>query len=613
MKRLLLSISFICSIALHTAASAAPKAPKGGVKLPSENMFLVNDERGKFLCGLVKKWESGKLVGKAKDYFLPVRVEISQLKKKPKTAAATKKLKKLKNQQKKGKKACAGGPPSTPVAPPNPTPVPTPDHLAEKTTPVTLDDLNHLYRHAGLGVPPQEALSFVGGPVGPLVDYFMTLQSDGAVEDEARTWLDQNTAEPHYPASNPTTTGINMYALRILMKSPNQFHERLALLALHDRLATSSRAVESVTAQRRLMVDHLTLIRQAAWGNLDYAKLVEDIGEDGVMVRWLTLDRNTLTAPNEDYARELMELFSLDTVNNAGEPNYTNEDIINIARAFTGWNLLQVNGQWRVIFTPATFDADPNKTIFAGTAWQGTVQGGRDVVRHIFAHHPNASVSTAKWIAREYLKEDAPEAVIGQLAALVKENNFLLKPVFAKLLKSEEFYKAEYQFSIAKTPVERFVHLTRIMDQVGMPYDFVTVRNSLANMGCVLTQTETVFGCDKLEELPDGQRLLNSANLITSLSNNNNLFNANGFDYSRFFPNPAPSADEMVDHMERVFGLNLPIVRKAAIRDYMNNAMNNNGTLVSEPWNPANTAMVRRKVAGLFRLYAQIPLSHDLR
>ena len=616
MKKLVWLVITVMAFQFGSNNAYAAKPPKGAVKLTSEQIFISDSSLGQFLCGQVRGWEAGKLVGKGKEFFLPMRVELSKFKKLAKTAANLKKMKNMKAKQKKAKEACAGGPPETvpPVSSPEPTPVgPPADVLPENTAAVTREDVDHLYRRAGLGLAPEEAYNFVGLSTSELVDYFMTYKIEYGIENEAYHWLDENPAAPHAPQSQPTVNGLSMYALRILMKTTNQFHERLALLSLHDRLATSSRAVETNGNQRFLMYNHLNLIRQVGSRDMNYAQLLEEIGEDAVMVRWLTLDRSTRKAPNEDYARELMELFSLDTVNDLGEPNYNNNDIIQVARAFTGWNLAQFGQEWRVIFTPLNFDPDPNKVIFAGTAHEGVVKTGRDVVKHILANHPNAPISLAKWMLREYLREDASPAIVAQLAFLLKENNYNMRPAFAKLLKSAEFYKAENQFTIAKTPVERFVHLARIMDRVGMPYDFAAIRSALANMGCVLTRTETVFGCDKLEELPEGQRLLNSVNMVTSLSNNDGLFNQNAFSYRAFFPTTTPTPDEVIDNMEKLFGVKIPSVRRLAFRDFMNSSMNNSGALVTDLFNPANNTQIRRKMGGLFRVFASMPQVHDLR
>ncbi len=617
----ILQISAYLILISGTVAHAAKAPPKGASKLPTESIFATTSSTGVVICGQTKGWEPGKMIGKGSEFFMPLRIEIKNYKKKTKVLSNDKKLKKLKKKLKDNKEVCKAGPlENNPTPPSEATPETTPAPAPNTTfnayeSPLTEEDINHLYRKAGLGLPTDQAKSFINQSSSQLVNYFMQYIDEPEVEEDAVSWLDENPVAPHYPNSSITANGINLYALRLLTKTQNQFHERFALLSLHDRLATSVNAVNTDGSMRYLMLNHLRLLRTVGAREMNYRKLIEEIGEDAVMVRWLTLDKNVKTAPNEDYARELMELFSLDTVNDAAQDNYTNLDIIQVARAFTGWNVLKFGTEWRVIFTPNTFDAAEDKVIFEGTPYAGVVKTGRDVVNHIFNAHPNASVSLAKFLAREYLREDVSPEIISSLAVLIKENNYNLAPVMAKLLSSAEFFKTENRFSIAKTPVERFVHLMRIMDKALMPYDFKNVREKLLDMGCILTQTESVFGCDKLEELPDGQRLLYSANLITTLSNNNTIFTNNNWTYAKLFPEgvTAPTPDQMIDHMQEIFGFNITILARAALRDYLNSAMNNQGSLIAENWNPTNAAMVRRKVAGLYRIFAAMPQIHDLR
>ena len=603
MKKLFDAIRVIAAILLlSTPAVAKPKKrvkpPKGAIVLPESRVFMTRGVDGPLYCGGKKSYEPGKMVGKKSAFFMPLKRDVERFKKRAKTKRAKKKLKVLSEKLNEAKAICREGPPPA-------------DLFAAYAQPLTYEDIYHLYRRAGLGPPTTEAMSFHTKSSSELVENFMTYFHDGYVESLSNSWLDEDPEAPHYPDKDLTPNGLNLYALIILTKTPNHFFERLALIELHDRLATSVNVVGGT--QRRMMIDHLLLLRTTGALAMDYPRLIAELGEDPLMIRWLTLDRSTNAAPNENYARELMELFTLDTADNNGAPNYTSQDIAQIAKAFTGWGVSDKTGVWKAVFDPAKSDITNDKVIFKGMPYQGNVKTGRDVVSHIFAKHPNASVSLAKFIAREYFREDLDPGKIANIAYWIKENDFQLRPVFKKLLSSEEFYKSENRFAIAKTPGERFVHLVRIMDRMGMPYDIKNVRNNLAAMGCVVTQPETVFGCDKTEEVPVSQRLLRSANLITSLSNANTLFTQVGWDYSRLMPYPGAGAEDLVTHFEAMFGVTLNAENRASMLDYLNSAMNNQGNLVAERWNPNNNAHIRRKVAGLFRLFAMTPQFHDLR
>ena len=125
-----------------------------------------------------------------------------------------------------------------------------------------------------------------------------------------------------------------------------------------------------------------------------------------------------------------------------------------------------------------------------------------------------------------------------------------------------------------------------------------------------MTQTETVFGCVKMQEMPEGQRLLNSTRYVTTLANEfNNLEN-----YRLFYPNANPSDMQLVGNFEKIFGIKLTAERKRSVLDYLNSNMSNDGTLLDSPWDPQGSIQyLRRKVAGLFRIFANMPEMHDVR
>jgi hypothetical protein len=118
------------------------------------------------------------------------------------------------------------------------------------------------------------------------------------------------------------------------------------------------------------------MIRDHALGR--FGPFLQAISQDGAMLVWLDSNRNVKGAPNENYARELMELFSL------GVGNYTEADIREVARAFTGWH---TDGE-RFRFKPELHDAGP-KTVFGKT---GNWDGG-DIVK-IVLEQPAHNTST---------------------------------------------------------------------------------------------------------------------------------------------------------------------------------------------------------------------------
>src|SRR4029077_7619102 len=137
-----------------------------------------------------------------------------------------------------------------------------------------------------------------------------------------------------------------MYRMRF---SPHRLRERMTLF-WHNHFATSNSKVRSL----KLMQQQNETLRRHALGHFD--ALLAEMTVDPAMIVWLDSDTNKKNAPNENYAREVMELFSL------GVGHYTEKDIQEAARALTGWKM----AAGRAVFDPAEFD-DSEKTVFGKT------------------------------------------------------------------------------------------------------------------------------------------------------------------------------------------------------------------------------------------------------
>ena len=207
-----------------------------------------------------------------------------------------------------------------------------------------------------------------------------------------------------------------------------------------------------------LIYKQQTTIRQDCLGN--YKKMVKDLTVDMAMLRYLNGYLNTATAPDENYARELQELF---TVGKGPDSKYTEADVKEAAKVLTGW---QVNlNTYQTVFNPArhstaskTFSSFYNNTVIPGRT--GATAGDlelNDLLNMIFAQN-----EVAKYIVRKFYRwfvyyeiDAATEAnVITPLADIFRSNNYEIKPVLNALFKSEHFYDVLNQSCIIKSPVD---------------------------------------------------------------------------------------------------------------------------------------------------------------
>src|ERR1051325_8390825 len=237
------------------------------------------------------------------------------------------------------------------------------------------DEAAHLLRRAGFGGTPDEieALTTKGreGAVDYLLNY--TAISNQTMDSLLQASFDFSDLTDNQKFNNGE---IRRWWFTRMVATQRQFEEKMTLF-WHNHFATASSKVQDIY----LYVQNLKL-RQNSLGRFD--DLLLAVAQDPAMLIWLDGVTNVLGKPNENFGRELQELFTMginDVV--TGEPNYTEDDVKQIARAFTGWNFQRAAGsQFGFSFRLVANQHDNGaKTIYAGTPYQ--VSGnlsGEDVI-----------------------------------------------------------------------------------------------------------------------------------------------------------------------------------------------------------------------------------------
>ncbi len=190
-----------------------------------------------------------------------------------------------------------------------------------------------------------------------------------------------------------------------------------------------------------------TLLRAHSLG--DFKQFVHEMGISSAMLIYLNGIENRVDSPNENYARELLELFTMGITGSAGTANYTQTDIEELARTLTGFGI-DVYGTQEAVLIPGWHD-NGFKTIFGQTGrW-----GYDDVVPLIFEQRGS---ETAHFVCRELYQEFvypiANEEIVAELASLMVANDYELEPVIRTLLNSAHFFDAATIGARVKSPVE---------------------------------------------------------------------------------------------------------------------------------------------------------------
>lgn len=289
----------------------------------------------------------------------------------------------------------------------------------------------HLLRRAGFGARPDE------------LDAYVQLGFDGTVTRLIEYEAQPETTDP----APPEQVGLEIWWLNRMLRTRRPLQEKMTLF-WHGHLTSALTKVRNPA----LMLNQNQLFRASALGR--YEDLLRAISRDAAMIHWLDLNTNRKGAPNENYARELLELFTL------GIGNYTEDDVREVARAFTGWSATPAG---EFVFNRNQHDFGP-KTVLGQT---GNFDGD-DVCALLAAHPATARFLTTK-LFRFFAYPDPEPAVIDRLADAYLASGGSIKTVVEQILRSPEFVSERAYRALIKSPVELVVGALRTLGAEQVP------------------------------------------------------------------------------------------------------------------------------------------------
>ncbi|MEE2822276.1 MAG: DUF1800 domain-containing protein [Acidobacteriota bacterium] len=306
----------------------------------------------------------------------------------------------------------------------------------------------HLMRRAGFSAPTEELNQLVDMGFEAAVDTLLNYEQadDTAMEDglKKKDYTLLRTSKNGKTILN-NVAEIQRWWLYRMINSERQLLEKMTLF-WHNHFATSVKTVKQVAPDGvSYMMAQNKLLRKHALGN--FRTMVEEITVDPAMLVWLDNRSNVKKSPNENWARELVELFTM------GEGNYTDQDVVAAARAFTGWGLENKTGQF--IFRSSKHDYG-QKTFLGVT---GHLDGS-DIIDIVFQQDV-----TAEFIARKafefFVYASPSEDIVVDLADVFRKNNYEIAPLMKAIFKHREFYSSKAYRGLIKSPAELVVGLYR--------------------------------------------------------------------------------------------------------------------------------------------------------
>jgi uncharacterized protein (DUF1800 family) len=363
--------------------------------------------------------------------------------------------------------------------------------------PIGLEGARHLLSRTAFAAPDAEVKAFAKLTRAEAADRLVKAANPVAVT-AAPTWvgdalevpvkmrgLTQEQRQELNRRYQEQTFVLREWWFREMLNTPSPLTEKMTLF-WHNHFATSQQKVRFTP----YMFNQNMTFRRNALGN--FGTMLHEIARDPAMLIYLDAANSRKEQPNENFAREVMELFTL------GEGHYTEKDIKEVARAFTGWSVDRDTGKY--MFRRVSHDYG-KKTIFDKT---GDFEG--DQVLDMLLARPETAQFITRKLWREFVAPVLDENEIKRMAAIYLESGYNTGKLMRTMLASDAFYAPENRAALIKSPVE-FVVGTLKTFEIDPPNMRPFVLSS-ALLG------QNLFSPPNVKGWPGGEAWINSASLL---------------------------------------------------------------------------------------------------
>lgn len=423
----------------------------------------------------------------------------------------------------------------------------------------------HLLRRFGLGASEAELSYYLKDGLNGAIDKLLEYDNaDEGFNVDIEKMANQN--------GQIQAQAVGVWWTLRLIATRRPLQEKMTVF-WHDHFATSASKVQGGP----LVHQQNELLRINATGS--FRTMLQEVSKDPAMIFWLDNQFNVKGKPNENFAREVMELFTLGVDN-----GYTEHDIAEAARAFTGWSIggRQTNKGPRggFQFRPALHDGG-EKTVIGRS---GNLTG--EEVIDILCDQPGTTEHITKKVWEWFAYPNPEPALITRLAKTFRQENLSIKSLLKAIMKSSEFYSPKADRTIYKSPVD-FTVVT--MRQLGVAQALSTVTagsdefaraqlqpiqvayQTMRNMGMQLLYPPDVAGWET------GPNWISSATMMERINWGNKLFGQAKTgaqlryqSYSIFAADPTPNG--MAKKLVSVYDAQIPAYKIPKLVEAANKA-----------------------------------------
>ena len=507
-------------------------------------------------------------------------------------------------------------------------------HLLKRTLfGATRTDINYFK-----GRSFQQSVDEILNPTAPLPDPPVkeyTTPSNAITPD---TNLSQGSTWVLDPSKDGTVNSLRRASFKkwwmgVMINQDRSIREKMTLF-LHNHFATET----STISNAQFVYKHHLLLRTYALGN--FKALTRAVTVDPAMLVYLNGEKNTNKAPDENYGRELQELFCC---GKGPDSQYTEGDVKAAAQVLTGWkndatNISSSFDSTRHDNSNKQFSAFYNNTIIQGKT--GSTAGDDELdalLNMIFATQEVAKYFCRRlyrWFVYYDIDSTVEANIISPLADILRTNNYEIKPVLNTLLKSEHFFDVLARGCQIKSPVDLVVNMCREFNVAFQPTsDYVSnyglysyLVNSVANMQQDIGDPPDVSGWKAYYQAPQFYEIwINSDTLpkrnqfTDTMVQSGYTFNGkkilvDGAEFAKTLSNPGDPNQLINDILKIIFRIDISAASKAQLKTdillggqstdyYWTDAWNQ---FIATPGNTANTTTVKNRLRDLLKYFMDL-------
>ena len=370
---------------------------------------------------------------------------------------------------------------------------------------LTLDETKHLLNRTSFGYTKSDLLKFQKFSKEEAIDFLIKKARSKDLFREPRNIketsifngkfkeLSREEKKDLRKKRNKKMEEIRVWWYEMIFNSAFSFRERMTLF-WHNHFTSEYKVVKSPY----MMFEQNMLYRKYALGKFD--ELLHKSSTDMAMLVYLDSNSNKKTHPNENYARELLELFTL------GEGNYTENDIKEAARSFTG---LRVNRK-KATFKLVKKHHDNDKKIFKKHV--GNFDGS-DIINIVLKQEQTSKFIVQK-LYKEFINEKFNISEVERLALIFRKSNYDISILMKSLLLSKDFWAEENMGNMIKSPVELIASLIKSLNIKPKQKDYKFITRTAKKLGQDLFNPPSVKGWVQGKSWIDSTSLVNRSEFI---------------------------------------------------------------------------------------------------